>query len=301
MSGTTRSLLIAALWVVVFSMLAFAAARLANIEFGLTVFVVVPVLAGLIAGMLTPTLKTALFAIVFGFGICLAILLYFGIEGVICALLGTPLVTVLAYGGALLGRVIRRKLSSGQGGTGSAAAFLIGLLLVGCSGMLEGSYRSVPSTHNVKTVRTFPVDPQDAWDSLLAFPEITAEKPWLLQIGLPVPQYCTIQGSGVGATRRCHFDQGVIEERISVWQPPYRLVMEITNVTLPGKEWLKFIDASYELSETKVGHTSVHRTTRIASVLRPRLYWQPLEELATQAEHEYLFNAIAAKLTKVPE
>ena len=296
MSTTTQALLIAVMTVVVFSVLAFLAIRLLNVQYGETVFVVVPFLGGLIAGMHSPTMKAALFAIIFGFGVCLAALLFLGLEAVICVLMASPLVVGLAYVGALLGRVIKRTLSSGPGGKGSALALLLGLLLVGCSAMLEGGYVRETPMHTVETVRTFPVGATDVWDALLSFQQIKAEKPWLLKLGLPVPQYCTIDGSGVGATRICHFDRGVIEERVSVWQPPRRLVMEITNVTLPGRDWLKFIDASYELSGTEAGHTRVRRTTRIASVLRPRLYWRPLEELATQAEHQYLFHAVASKL-----
>ena len=296
MSDTTKSLLIAAMSVVVFSVLAFLATSLLHVQYGETVFVVVPFLAGLIAGMRTPTMRAALFAITFGFGVCLAALLYLGLEAMICVLMATPLVAGMAYVGAVLGRAFTRKQSAGPGGKGSALALLLGLLLVGCSAILEGGYVRETPMHTVETVRTFAVDATDAWDALLSFRQITAEKPWLLKLGLPVPQYCTIEGSGVGATRGCHFDRGVIEERVSVWQPPHRLVMEITNVTLPGRDWLEFIDASYELSGTTAGETRVRRTTRIASVLRPRLYWQPLEELATQAEHEYLFDAVAAKL-----
>lgn len=302
MSDTTRSLLLAGAWVVVFSALAFVAIYLLqDVVYGATVFVVVPLLAGFIAGVGTPTLRAALFAIVFGFGLCLVALLSSGLEGLVCVLMALPLTSGLAFLGAWLGRLsgpfVRRKLSGGHGGKGSALAVLVGLLLVGCSAILEGSHERAAPMHTVVSVRTFQVSEEEAWDALLSFRQITGEKPWLLKMGLPVPQYCTIEGLGVGATRRCHFDQGVIEERISVWRPPRRLVMEITNVTLPGRDWLKFIDASYELTGTGAGETTVVRTTRIASVLRPRLYWEPLEELATQAEHEYLFNAVASKLT----
>lgn len=308
MSDKARSISIATVCVVLFAMLTFIAIRLMDVGFGLslflsyglTVFVGLPVLAGILAGMITPTVKAGLFSIVFGFVVCLAILLVFGAEGVICAMMATPIVIVLAFGGAVLGSVIRRRLSGKHGGKGTAAAFLIGLLLVGCSGMLEGRSRPGPAMNIVETIRAFPVDSQLVWDSLLEFQEVTGEKPWLLSMGLPVPQYCTIEGSGVGAIRTCYFDQGVIEERISVWEPPYRLVMQITKVTLPGRDWLRFLDASYELTAGDAGHTTVRRTTRIASVLRPRFYWSPLEDLATQSEHDYLFNAVAAKLAGKP-
>ena len=51
---------------------------------------------------------------------------------------------------------------------------------------------------------------------MLAIDEIAAKKPFLLQIGLPVPVKCTLEGAGIGATRICHFDSGVIEEKILV-------------------------------------------------------------------------------------
>ena len=73
-----------------------------------------------------PTVKAALFALVFGFGVCLATLLYLGLEAMICALMATPLVVGLAYVGALSGRVIKRKQSRDHGGKGSALAVLSG-------------------------------------------------------------------------------------------------------------------------------------------------------------------------------
>ena len=100
--------------------------------------------------------------------------------------------------------------------------------------------------------------------------------------------------------RTCHFDQGIIRERISIWEPPHRLVLAITEVTLPGRDWLQFIDASYELGATSSGETRVRRTTKLGSVLRPRFYWEPLEALATEVEHEYLLNALGTKLGDLP-
>ncbi len=298
MSRTVLSLLIAAMGVVAFCVAAFLLVQMLRVPYGQTIFMVVPALAGVIAGLVTPTVRIALFAIAFGFGFCLAMLLYFGLETVVCVMMAMPLIIGLAFTGALAGRAIRRVGRTGPGGKGSALAIVMGLLLVGCSAMLEGSTSRQAPVHTVETVRTLPVNAATAWEALLSFQQITAQKPWLLKLGLPVPQYCTIEGSGVGAVRICHFDRGVIRERVSVWRPPRRLVMEITDVTLPGRDWLRFIDAGYELNSTLAGETRVRRTTRISSVLRPRFYWRPLEALATQAEHEYLFNAVEAKLSR---
>lgn len=272
-----------------FSVIAFVLVNF-GAGYGLTLFLLLPGLAGVVAGMTTRAIWPGLMAVGIGFAACLALLLFLSLEGFVCILAVSPLVAVVAYGGVFAGRFASR----GSGSHGGVGAVLVGLLIVGCSTLVEG--RNPTSVHVVETVRDFPATPGQTWEAMLEFQQITGDKPWLLQLGLPVPKYCTIEGRGVGAIRTCHFDQGVIRERISVWEPPHRLVLAITEVTLPGRDWLQFIDASYELSVIGSGETRVRRTTRLGSVLRPRFYWEPLEALATEVEHEYLLNALGTKL-----
>ena len=286
---TAEAILTAALLVVVFSVIGFVLVIVGS-GYGLTLFVVLPGLAGFVAGMTTRAMRPGLMAVGIGFAACLALLLVFSLEGLLCILAVSPLVATVAYAGVFLGRFASR----GPGSHGGVVAVLIGLLIVGCSTFVEG--RNPTAAHVVETVRDFPATPRQTWDAMLEFQQISGDKPWLLQLGLPVPKYCTIEGSGVGAIRTCHFDQGIIRERISVWEPPHRLVLAITEVTLPGRDWLQFIDASYELGATSSGETRVRRTTKLGSVLRPRFYWEPLEALATEVEHEYLLNALGTKL-----
>ena len=294
MTKRTKTVLAAVLQVVIFSVFAGIVVYLqetnADSFYGITLFVVLPALAGIIAGATTPTVSTGLLAVLGGFVFCVASLLIFSFEGVLCIWLAFPLIATLGVGGVFVGRYVNKL----RGRSNGAVALLLSLLIVGCSTLLEGS--SLGEVHVVETIQDMPGEPQRTWETMVAIDEITGKKPLLLQLGLPVPQYCTIDGSGVGAIRTCYFDQGYIKERISVWDPPHRLVMSIVDVTLPGRDWLQFIDASYELDAVGENETRIRRTTKIGSVLRPRVYWKRLEAIAIQAEHEYLFNGIVEKL-----
>ena len=100
-----------------------------------------------------------------------------------------------------------------------------------------------------------------------------------------------MNGSGVGATRTCHFNSGLIHERVTMWNPPHYLEFEVEEVQLPGRHWLGFQGAAYQL-EQRDGGTWVSRTTTVTSTLRPACYWRFFEHLGTKTEHEYILNSL---------
>jgi hypothetical protein len=104
-----------------------------------------------------------------------------------------------------------------------------------------------------------------------------------------------MSGEGVGATRTCYFEQGHIAERVTEWNPPNSMKLEITEFDVPGRPWLSFQGASYELT-TEGGRTVITRTTTIVSRLSPAWYWRPLEKIGVETEHEYLFEEVKRKL-----
>jgi hypothetical protein len=134
------------------------------------------------------------------------------------------------------------------------------------------------------------------WDALVVIDHVSAAKPLLLRIGLPVPERCTLEGNGVGAVRTCYFNAGRIEERVTRWEPARRLDVQIERVTLPGRHWLGFKSASYVMESLSPGKTRVTRTTTISSQLRPAWYWRHLEKLGVDAEHDYLFKGLVNSL-----
>ena len=72
--------------------------------------------------------------------------------------------------------------------------------------------------------------------------------------------------------------------------------MDVIKYELVGRNWLGFKEAIYYFEEIKPNQCKLTRITTYTSVLRPRFYWKPLEELGIQQEHEYVFNNLAKDL-----
>lgn len=103
-----------------------------------------------------------------------------------------------------------------------------------------------------------------------------------------MPTSCVLENAAVGGRRVCYFDNGLIAQEVTDWQRPLFMGLRVTESTLPGRHWLRFIDASYELS-AEGGRTKVVRRTTIGTRLYPRWYWRPLERWGVTSEHAFVF------------
>ena len=135
------------------------------------------------------------------------------------------------------------------------------------------------------------------WKELENMENITARKTFLMKIGLPVPVSCSTEGKGVGGKRTCYFEDGFIEERITEWNFPKSMKFDIVASDVPGRPWLDFKDASYDISRAG-NQTVITRKTTIISRLSPAWYWRPLEAIGVHTEHEYLFEALDKNLQR---
>ena len=84
-------------------------------------------------------------------------------------------------------------------------------------------------------------------------------------------------------------DSGIIAQEVTTWQRPTLMGLRVTENTLPGRHWLSFIDASYELFAEGTG-TRIVRHTTIGTRLYPRWYWRPLERWGVTSEHDFVFS-----------
>lgn len=279
-----------------FSLLAGILAAVWDVAYGWTLFALTPFLAGCVAGLLTPSPRTGQLALVSAGIVCAMLLVITGLEGFVCITMALPLIWFWGVCGLFLGIIIRRIGRFGTRPGGPTATVLLGALLVACSAFAEQEYRQQHAYESVVTSRVFPKSVDHVWEEILEFRQIEGKKPILLKLGLPVPLRCVMEQKGIGAHRICYFDHGTIEQQVTVWKPPVKLELQIIDVTLPGKDWLQIKSATYDLEALDAGETIVHRTTRYNSVLRPRIYWRPLEQFTIHSEHQYVFNALASKL-----
>ena len=284
---------------------------LGNGDAWLAVFFGLPAVAGAASVLLGPRggYSSRVGAGVTGIVLTSSMLILLGLEGLVCCLLAFPLLAASYAGGVLVGVgvgfVLRAGIAlcwPGRDDT-TVRGVATALLLVALPGAKD------LELHRATGARVEPIEsriritatPPQIWAALEEIDAVHGPKPLLLRIGLPVPTMCEMDGTGVGARRTCHFDVGRIEERVSVWDPPRRMELEIVHWTLPGRHWLGYESASYELRETAPGETEVSRVTTITSNLRPAWYWRPLERAGVRAEHDYLLRDVKRRLETATE
>ncbi|MFN2481212.1 MAG: hypothetical protein ABR554_07080 [Pyrinomonadaceae bacterium] len=267
---------------------------------GSVLFLLLPSVAGFAAAAITPRPKVVPASLIVALGICLIILLLTGAEGVVCVLMALPLIAVGVTIGALCGLLFREHviLRADSPRTFEVSILALAPLLLIGADAAEQPYRRVVREETFVTTVALDAPTEAVWEKIKNVESLSADKPFLLRIGLPVPVSCKMEGEGVGRKRTCYFENGYIEERVAEWQPPSSMKLDITESTLPGRHWLKFKNAAYELRREGESRTLLFRQTTITSRLHPAWYWRPLENMGVQAEHGYLFADLAARFAK---
>ena len=85
-------------------------------------------------------------------------------------------------------------------------------------------------------------------------------------------------------------------ERITELEPGKVLDMDVIDYQLTGRKWLGFSKAKYLFIELPDGGCRMSRITGYTSVLYPRFYWEPLERMGIEQEHEYVFRNLERDL-----
>ena len=265
---------------------------------GIVLFMVLPFITGLATAIVTRGKEVLFASLWIGVLACTVTLIITGMEGWVCVLMSTPLVAFFLAIGAFAGTFARRFLLS-RGAKHLALFLTVAVLpffLVAANKIEEPSRQELRAETIANTLVT-DASRELVWDQLKTFDRIEGTKGFLMKIGLPVPVSCTMSGEGVGATRTCYFEEGHIQERVTAWNPPNSMKFEITEFDVPGRPWLSFRDAGYELT-TEGNRTVVTRQTTIVSRLAPAWYWRPLEKIGVETEHQYLFEEVKKKIEK---
>jgi hypothetical protein len=263
---------------------------------GLVMFVLVPFATGFAIAMVTQEANRATAAGLLTAIVCLSVLVYSGIESFLCVLTLSPLLFVALGVGIALGVLFRKLMNRvGDKSVTFTSVVLLSMPLVILAGHRVEVDTLVHSRREIvtSTIR-LAAEPNEVWTALRSFDSIKADKPFLMHVGLPIPIRCAMQGNGLGAKRTCYFDQGYIEETVTDWSPPDLMSLSIDRTNMPGRHWLNFENAEYELRRDN-GETVLTRTTTITSNLYPVWYWHPFERWGVASEHEYIFGDLARR------
>lgn len=260
-------------------------------EFGLAMFVAVPFASGFAVAAVVRRPRRTLACLVMGGLITFSVLLFSGAEGIVCCVMVSPLVAVGVTTGALVGYVVRGRWIDrlNQPGIATLLTVLLAPFFIAAADRVERPFRAIEQ-HEVFATETFiPAPPERTWDLVAEMRHLDGPRPFLLRVGLPVPTRCEVSQAAVGGRRVCYFDSGQINQEITVWNRPSTMTIRVTDSTLPGRHWLSFIEAGYELTAAGA-QTKVVRRTTIGSRLYPRWYWRPLERWGVTSEHDFVFS-----------
>ena len=266
---------------------------------GEALFLLLPLFVGATIAMVTPRPFAAvgLLSATVSLLLCLTTLIAMRAEGLLCAIIAFPLVFgSLAIGigvGLLLSALIRpvRNLTT------NCIIFLAAPVLVFGGHRLEMKTFTQARTESVTTTIHLTATPEEVWANIQSLDKLAGRKPLLMYMGLPVPQRCELKGTSVGSKRVCYFDQGSIEETVMEWDPPRTMRLAIDRTNMPGRHWLEFNGAEYDLRGDATG-TTITRVTTIRSNLRPAWYWARFEVWGVASEHEYLFSDLAQRFSE---
>jgi hypothetical protein len=264
---------------------------------GSVLFLLLPFATGFATAVVARRWNIVIASLIIGLIMCSTILLLTRMEGWVCVLMSAPLIAFGLALGAVFGALFRRFVidkSRSPRVLNLLVLLILPLFLMGANS-LEKPARRTTRAETFTSVLVVDAAPEVVWTAIKTMDRVNAHKGFLMRIGLPVPISCRIDKEEVGGTRTCYFESGYIEERITEWEPPHSMKLEITSWDVPGRPWLDFKDASYEIHQEN-GHTVMTRTSTIISRLLPASYWRACERLGVETEHEYLFAAVRHRI-----
>lgn len=279
-------------------------------EYGWGLFVGLPFLLGMNAALIhgwhqPRSLASCCMAAALAVGVLGAGLLALMVEGVICLAMAAPLGLLLALIGAFAGWSLQR-------GPRSVAPLppALGMLLLVLPLMMGAEARDAAIPPQFAVVTTVEVDapPAVVWEHVVKFSELPAPESWIFKLGVAYPVRARIEGTGVGAVRKCEFSTGPFVEPITVWDQPHRLAFDVVAQPRPMAELSPYahIDAphldnflrsergQFLLTELPGRRTRLAGTTWYRHRIWPALYWKVWSDAIIHGIHGRVLEHVKA-------
>ena len=228
------------------------------------------------------------------------VVLLMAFEGALCLLMAFPLALGLALIGAALGQSIALR--------GHPNRLPILLLLLALPAMMGLSSGQPPEAAEVRSAIEVNAPPQVVWNDVVSFAELAPPTEWFFRAGIAYPVRARIEGTGVGAVRRCEFSTGPFVEPITVWDPPRRLSFDVRSEP-PGLRELSPYDevhaphtagylrsrhGEFRLVSLPGGRTRLEGSTFYTLQIFPTWYWTPWADAVIHAIHMRVLRHIKA-------
>ncbi len=290
-----------------FLLLGFSLLHENYVGYGISFFVFLPFVLGyMLGGAKAKSLSLAGFA--FSFVIFCLLLIQNQLEGMVCILMSFPLI-LFAFGCGFIIKVMffgfskSTKQEDDIDGDILDDHLLKSSILPFCFFVLLGVVEKELTKNSdtivaVKSEIILPYSSLNVYEAIKSVDTLDVEKPFLMKLDLPIPEKCILEDEKVGGIRTCYFKGGKIVERITALEKGRLLKMDVIDYELTGRTWLGFKEAIYEFETIDNQHCKMTRITTYTSELFPRNYWQPLEKIGIEQEHQYVFKNLEKDLMR---
>ena len=276
-------------------------------QYGWTVFTVIPVVASAVGGVVLHRLHpetrygNVVAASAIGMGACLAILLAFAFEGLLCIAMASPLLAVEIAIGAGIGNAIGAWWVNKD----RLLSISILLLVIPGSTLLESRYGVAPFEDVVTTRAVIQATPEEIWPHLSAL-ELPPPKELLFRLGVAHPLAIRTQGKH----RECVLSTGSMPEQITVSHAPHRLAFRVLSTPPTMKELNPFgevraphlegyyqcVSGEFKLTRRPDGSTLIEGTSRYRCRIAPAAYWRLWSRKIVQDIHFRVFDEVARRV-----
>jgi hypothetical protein len=276
-------------------------------NYGISFFMFLPFILGYLLGG-EETKKNSLIGFGIAFVFSCLLLIEGGLEGLVCIIMAMPLI-LLCFGiGMLFKKLLfgAKKVVKEKDGDESILddnvlkSSILPFCILAVVGFTEKQLtKNANEVVEVRTEIILPYSPMQVYNAIKTVDTLDAEKPFLMRLDLPIPQKCILEAEEVGAIRTCYFKGGgTIVEQVTELEKGKILKMDVLDYQLTGRTWLGFREAIYTFEALEDGTCKMARITTYTSELYPRVYWEPLERLGVEQEHEYVFRNLQKDLRR---
>ena len=276
------------------------------VDYSWVLFVLLPIVLGISIGAM-PNKKYILSAALISTAIILICLVIPGLSGLICIVMALALIAPFIFLGYVISHLGKRYRQIKD--TNRLSVLILPIIPFLIAAPTEHFLKKEKEVIiEVKTEQIYSYTPEQVYDAIKSVDTLDAAKPFLMSFDLPVPIKCVLEKEEVGGLRTCYFKGGnfsnadfgggTIVEKITELERGKVLKMDVIDYNLIGRKWLGFKQAIYYFDKLSNGNCKLTRLTTYTSVLTPRFYWEPMEKLGIQQEHDYVFNNLKKDLEK---
>jgi hypothetical protein len=282
-------------WTMIFGLTALAEKKLLLIPrhetqyLSLSLLFVLPLVTAAIAGFLSGragrTQGQSIGAAFLTLSAILTILGFAAMEGIICMVMVTPAVALLAVIGAMLGYWLAYLTDPSANLRVHSAAWLT---VIVCA-VGESFTPPTPLEDVVTSEVIIQASPAEVWKQLKDIRDLPAPTEPLFVFGVAHPLETYVVGEGgVGAARVCRLSTGDMPERITVWKPEQELQFVVLDTPATMREATFFgqdldaphlhttytsLEGGFRLEPLPDGRTRLIGTSRYLLTIAPATYW----------------------------